>query len=66
VRVGWQCGGEACASGLTFTCDAPRRCVARERALGPLGYNVAKAIAIIVVLFWNFGVNRVWTYRGIK
>jgi len=31
-----------------------------------LGYNVAKAIAIIVVLFWNFGVNRVWTYRGIK
>jgi len=34
--------------------------------LGPLGYNVAKAIAIIVVLFWNFGVNRVWTYRGIK
>ncbi|MDH7490518.1 MAG: GtrA family protein [Anaerolineae bacterium] len=34
--------------------------------LGPLGYNVAKAIAIIVVLFWNFGVNRVWTYRGIQ
>ncbi|MGB9593752.1 MAG: GtrA family protein [Anaerolineae bacterium] len=37
-----------------------------EPWLGPLGYNVAKAIAIIVVLFWNFGVNRVWTYRGIK
>jgi putative flippase GtrA len=34
--------------------------------LGPLGYNVAKAIAIIVVLFWNFGVNRVWTYRGLQ
>ncbi|UCC62082.1 MAG: GtrA family protein [Anaerolineae bacterium] len=31
-----------------------------------LAYNLAKAIAIIVVLFWNFGVNRIWTYRGIK
>ena len=33
---------------------------------GRLGYNLAKAVAIIVVLFWNFGINRVWTYRGIK
>ncbi len=31
-----------------------------------LSYNVAKAFAIGVVLFWNFGVNRVWTYRGIE
>ncbi len=30
-----------------------------------LSYNLAKAFAICVVLFWNFGVNRVWTYRGI-
>jgi putative flippase GtrA len=30
-----------------------------------LSYNLAKAIATIVVLFWNFGVNRIWTYRGI-
>jgi len=29
------------------------------------GYNLAKAIAIIVVLFWNFGINRIWTYKGI-
>ena len=29
---------------------------------GALGYNLAKAIAIGVVLFWNFGVNRIWTY----
>jgi len=28
-------------------------------------YNLAKAIAIGVVLFWNFGANRVWTYRGL-
>jgi putative flippase GtrA len=33
---------------------------------GTLGYNVAKAIAILVVLFWNFAVNRIWTYRNIK
>ncbi len=30
-----------------------------------LSYNLAKAFAIGVVLFWNFGVNRIWTYRGI-
>jgi len=32
---------------------------------GPLGYNLAKAIATVVVLFWNFGINRLWTYRGL-
>jgi putative flippase GtrA len=31
-----------------------------------LSYNLAKAIAIGVVLFWNFGVNLLWTYRGIE
>jgi putative flippase GtrA len=31
----------------------------------PIDYNLAKAAAIIVVLFWNFFVNRNWTYRGI-
>ncbi|RME71897.1 MAG: GtrA family protein [Chloroflexi bacterium] len=31
----------------------------------PLSYNLAKAIAIGVVLFWNFGANRIWTYRGL-
>jgi putative flippase GtrA len=30
------------------------------------GYNVSKAIAIGIVLFWNFGINRVWTYRAIR
>lgn len=32
---------------------------------GTLGYNLAKAIAVVVVLFWNFGANRIWTYRGL-
>jgi putative flippase GtrA len=31
-----------------------------------LSYNMAKAFATCVVLFWNFGVNRVWTYKGIE
>jgi len=38
-----------------------------QQVVGPrLSYNLAKAFAIGVVLFWNFGMNRVWTYRGIK
>jgi putative flippase GtrA len=31
-----------------------------------LSYNLAKAFAIGVVLFWNFGINRIWTYKGIE
>lgn len=31
----------------------------------PWSYNIAKAVAIVIVLFWNFGANRLWTYRGL-
>ena len=31
-----------------------------------LAYNLAKLCAIGVVLFWNFGINRIWTYRHVK
>ena len=31
----------------------------------PWSYNLAKAVAIGVVLFWKFGINRLWTYRGL-
>ncbi|MCD6291640.1 MAG: GtrA family protein [Anaerolineae bacterium] len=31
----------------------------------PWNYNLSKMFAIGVVLFWNFGANRVWTYRGL-
>lgn len=31
-----------------------------------LGYNLAKAVATGIVLFWNFFVNRVWTYSDVK
>ncbi len=30
-----------------------------------ISYNFAKLFAIGVVLFWNFFVNRFWTYRGL-
>ena len=33
---------------------------------GIWGYNISKAIAIGVVLFWNFGINRIWTYKDIR
>ena len=32
----------------------------------PWDYNLAKVLAIGVVLFWNYFVNRAWTYKGIK
>jgi putative flippase GtrA len=31
----------------------------------PIDYNLAKVMAIGVVLFWNFFINRVTTYRGL-
>ena len=39
--------------------------------LGPLtpdslGYTFALGIAIVVVMFWNYFINRVWTYNDVK
>jgi len=34
--------------------------------LGFYSYNAAKAVATIVVMFWNFFVNRFWTYNDVK
>ena len=31
-----------------------------------LGRNFALALAVIVVLFWNFGINRIWTYSDVS
>lgn len=31
-----------------------------------LGENTAWALAVIVVMFWNFFVNRYWTYSDVK
>lgn len=30
-----------------------------------LGHNIALAIAVILVMFWNFFVNRYWTYNDV-
>lgn len=30
-----------------------------------MGRNLALALAVVVVLFWNFGINRVWTYSDV-
>jgi putative flippase GtrA len=30
-----------------------------------LGYNIALAVAVIIVMFWNFFVNRFWTYSDV-
>lgn len=31
-----------------------------------LGENMTLALAVIVVMFWNFFVNRYWTYNDVK
>jgi putative flippase GtrA len=31
-----------------------------------LGRNLALALAVIVVLFWNFLINRLWTYSDVS
>jgi len=31
-----------------------------------IGHNIALAFVIIVVLFWNYFINRKWTYKDIK
>lgn len=31
-----------------------------------VGENLALVIAVVVVLFWNFGINRVWTYSDVQ
>jgi putative flippase GtrA len=38
----------------------------QERLGHALSYNFALAVAIGVVLFWNFTANRLWTYRGLS
>lgn len=55
--------GWAINTGLLVVMD---RYVFQQLVSERLSYNLAKAIAIGVVLFWNFGINRIWTYKGIE
>ena len=34
-------------------------------AMNQLGSNIAQAISILIILFWNFFANRYWTYNDI-
>ncbi|MFP4322403.1 MAG: GtrA family protein [Anaerolineales bacterium] len=31
-----------------------------------LGTNIAQAIAVVLAMFWNFAVNRLWTYNDVS
>jgi len=35
-------------------------------AINQLGSNIAQAISIIIVLFWNFFANRFWTFNDVE
>lgn len=37
-----------------------------EPLFGAYGIYPAKCFAIAITLFWNFGANRVWTYRHVQ
>jgi putative flippase GtrA len=39
--------------------------VATAAAAHKIGYNAAKVIATGVVMFWNFFINRFWTYNDV-
>ncbi len=30
-----------------------------------IGTNIAQAIAVVLAMFWNFGINRLWTYNDV-
>ena len=48
---------------LQYPFDALLRAVGVPEAIG--GYIPAKMVATIVVLFWNFFINRYWTYNDV-
>lgn len=58
---------DAWVLGETGLLAAPMAAIAFHIGLDhfELAYNLSKAVATIIVLFWNFGANRLWTFRGI-
>ena len=40
--------------------------VATAETAHNLGYNAAKILATGVVMFWNFFINRIWTYNDVE
>jgi len=37
-----------------------------SEAVSQLGTNISGALAVITAMFWNFGVNRLWTYNDVS
>jgi putative flippase GtrA len=54
------------AVGLVGALGARTALLSAENLIYTIGYNLAKATATVVVLFWNFIVNRIWTYSDVK
>jgi putative flippase GtrA len=39
---------------------------ASVESMNQIGSNASQAIAVIIVMFWNFFVNRYWTYNDVE
>ncbi|NDJ86329.1 MAG: GtrA family protein [Chloroflexi bacterium] len=37
-----------------------------EETVNQLGTNIAQAIAMVIAMFWNFFINRYWTYGDVQ
>jgi putative flippase GtrA len=62
--------GWAINTGILLALSPPLTGVAQVAGLTAtlahkIGYNMAKVVATGVVMFWNFFVNRLWTYNDV-
>lgn len=59
--------GLAINNGILLLLEGPfDALLVRYSETGVRGYIPAKVVATIVVLFWNFFVNRYWTYNDVE
>ncbi len=65
--------GWAINTGILLTLNQPLTGLVTAMSILPdptvavkLGYNAAKVVATAIVMFWNFIVNRVWTYGDVS
>lgn len=48
------------------TLSGPLAALAARTPPAVAGSNLALALAVVIVLFWNFGANRLWTYSDVR
>ncbi len=65
--------GWAINTGILWALNQPLAALAGNLGLAvtpeqahTVGYNAAKVVATGIVLFWNFFINRYWTYNDVK